>query len=434
MARRSLTSTLIVVVLSLLTAPPAYPKTVTVISQVNISNLKHNSVTITWRTNKPAGCRIEYGETASYGSTTRDSRRLTTRHQVTIRRLKQLTSYHYRIIARDRRGVTARSEDFTFITTEGRSSRRRTLTASSATPASTTLTQPQTEEAVVSATQTPEASAADKPAPILYWAGEDGFLEDGVNPDSGYAATIFEFRIKYLSTENNPPSIHRVYIDKNRDGDFEDSGEVNDMISQGTDYINGVIYSYFSTIPYSEAARSLKYYFEFSDGLSPAQGGVPAGYSPQTAMDGPGVLQTLSISITPNAWNIGEVEVGTTTTMREADKVTVTNDGDGREDFTLVLANPDVWAADSQPGPERFVLNAAFSQYLENIRWDEDTHLVTAEPALSTGARFTGDQNGAGVSPGEARSLYLQFKSPTRTKIVDSESIRLIISCEVPKN
>lgn len=307
MAQRSLSSILTACLLSLLTINPAYSQTTPVISDVNTSKLTSRSATVTWETSQPARCQIQYGETTSYGNVTSDSESLTTRHEVTIPRLKQLTSYHYRIIARDRYGAAAISEDFTFTTKEGRSSRDSTstsnLVADFATPLpSATLIQPPDEETVLSATQTPEAS------------------------------------------------------------------------------------------------------------------------------------QVLSISIAPNAWNIGEVKVGTTTTMSEADKVTVTNNGDGIEDFTLTLVNPEQWLANSQPGAERFVLNAAFSQDPDNIIWDEDNHLVTTEPTLSTGERFAGDQNGVGVLPGESRGLFLQFKSPTQTKIVDSELIRLIVSCEVPKN
>jgi hypothetical protein len=142
----------------------------------------------------------------------------------------------------------------------------------------------------------------------------------------------------------------------------------------------------------------------------------------------------LSISISPNMWNIEKIGAGTTTTMRGTERIVVTNDGNTREDFALSLVNPDRWTADSQPGPNKFVLNAAFSSDPQNIIWDERNHLVTTEHLVSTQTRFAGDQNGINVLPGEGRSLFLQFKSPTKTQVLDSESIRLIISCEVPKD
>lgn len=309
MAQRFLSSTLILFALSLAIAPPAYPQTAPVISNVKVSKIRPKSVTITWRTSRRTRCRIEYGQTTSYGKRTRYSRRLTARHRASLRRLKGHTDYHYRILARDRRGLTASSEDFTFTTAEH-----------------------------------------SVPRPIV----------------------------------TRP-----------------------------------------STRTRRKSAKS-------DSGLTQIE--IPAAHSPRPTIDEPVVSPALSISISPNLWNLGEVEAGTTTTMRELDKVTVTNDGGTREDFTLSLVSPEGWVAGSRPGAERFVLNAAFSNNPDNIVWDERTHLVTTEPAVSTRDRFAGDQNGAGVLPGERRNLYLQFKSPIRTKLTDLESIRLIISCEASKN
>jgi len=142
--------------------------------------------------------------------------------------------------------------------------------------------------------------------------------------------------------------------------------------------------------------------------------------------------QTLSISLSPNSWGIGGIEVGTIVIMENTDKITVLNDGDGRQSYSLSLVNPENWVAQSQPGPEAYVLNAAFSGEPANINWNELDHLVATEPVTSTETRFAGDENGVSVLPGAARSLFLQFKSPTQTQTIDSQSIIFTISAEIP--
>jgi len=243
--------------------------------------------------------------------------------------------------------------------------------------------------------------------------------------------TIFIFRAKYSDNRNQPPMIHKVRIDKNGDGDFNDAGEAGDMRPEGDDFVNGVIYTYTTSIPYCMSPKGISYYFEFSDGLHKATGQIPAGYSPETAISSPAVNQTLSISVSPETWDIGEVEVDTITTMEEDDKVVVLNNGDGRQDLALSLINPHNWEADIEPGEETFTLNAAFSEDVNNIRWDESNHLVTTQATTSTITRFAGDQHGAGVLPNKTRGIFLQFKSPTQTETIDTESITLTISCEV---
>lgn len=178
-----------------------------------------------------------------------------------------------------------------------------------------------------------------------------------------------------------------------------------------------------------EPVTSGRYYYIFRANIywtyaNPASGEITV------TSDSP---QTLGIAVSSNAWNIGEVNIGTTTTMNEAERLTVTNSGDCKEDFVLSLVNPSTWTAGSGPGAETFVLNAAFSQGLGDIAWNEGNHHVTTEPATATESRFAGGENGINISPSEARGLFLQFKSPTQTKVINPESITLIISCEVSK-
>jgi len=42
--------------------------------------------------------------------------------------------------------------------------------------------------------------------PTLTWTGETGFESDGVNPDTGYSNTFFEYRITYTDTDGDEPA------------------------------------------------------------------------------------------------------------------------------------------------------------------------------------------------------------------------------------
>ncbi|RLI52754.1 MAG: hypothetical protein DRP09_17260, partial [Candidatus Thorarchaeota archaeon] len=105
--------------------------------------------------------------------------------------------------------------------------------------------------------------------PTLDWTGETNYVNDGLDPEIGYSSTVFTYRVKYTDPDNDPPSYIRVYIDKNGDGDYSDPGEVNDMSEvnpSDTDYTDGKLYTYSTTIPYGPNTDNCSYYFSASDG------------------------------------------------------------------------------------------------------------------------------------------------------------------------
>lgn len=87
-----------------------------VISAVTAGTLAATSATITWTTNEPADSQIQYGLTASYGSTTTLDTNRVTSHSHGISGLTASTLYHYRVVSKDARGNSTTSGDFTFTT------------------------------------------------------------------------------------------------------------------------------------------------------------------------------------------------------------------------------------------------------------------------------------------------------------------------------
>src|SRR5207253_2316068 len=68
-----------------------------VISGVAVTSVGGTGATIQWATNEASDSQVEYGLTASYGSTTTLDPTLGTSHTVTIGGLAGSTTYHYRV-------------------------------------------------------------------------------------------------------------------------------------------------------------------------------------------------------------------------------------------------------------------------------------------------------------------------------------------------
>lgn len=87
-----------------------------VVSGVSAVDITSVAATITWRTNEAATSQVDYGLTASYGSSTPlDSARMTT-HRMILAGLTPSTLYHYRVRSRDAAGNESVGPDATFQT------------------------------------------------------------------------------------------------------------------------------------------------------------------------------------------------------------------------------------------------------------------------------------------------------------------------------
>ncbi len=87
-----------------------------VISGVSAGSITSSSAVITWTTDELSNSAVDYGLTASYGSTTSDPANVTS-HNISLTGLSANTLYHYRVQSTDGAGNTGISEDFTFQTT-----------------------------------------------------------------------------------------------------------------------------------------------------------------------------------------------------------------------------------------------------------------------------------------------------------------------------
>ena len=99
------------------TLPPAPPDTTPpVISGVSTGSILSGAATISWTTDEGSDSQVEYGATASYGSSSALNTQLVTSHSVTLSGLAAASTYHYRVDSRDAAGNLATSGDYTFTT------------------------------------------------------------------------------------------------------------------------------------------------------------------------------------------------------------------------------------------------------------------------------------------------------------------------------
>lgn len=87
-----------------------------VITGPSVSNVTASSATISWSTNQSTDGVVDYGLTASYGSSVTDPAGVVTNHSVTLTGLSAGTAYHYRVSSNASGGGSAQSGDTTFST------------------------------------------------------------------------------------------------------------------------------------------------------------------------------------------------------------------------------------------------------------------------------------------------------------------------------
>lgn len=169
------------------------------------------------------------------------------------------------------------------------------------------------------------------------------------------------------------------------------------------------------------------YYYEFSAKAKKIEA------QPQSGEVTVKTRSLLSVSVSPDFWHIGEFPLSGVVTMNEENKITVTNDGQAKQSYSLQLINPVSWQ-DSQDfvGSNTYILNAAFSSDANNIVWNETNHALSTIATLCSTTKFAGNQTGVEVAPGEQRNLWLQFKAPDSTTVDGEQEIKVIINAEMP--
>lgn len=149
-------------------------------------------------------------------------------------------------------------------------------------------------------------------------------------------------------------------------------------------------------------------------------------------------IQSVSVNLSGTAWAVGTIAAGQSLQMSETSDITVTNDGNVPESFTLRLTNPAGWTAGSTAGPETYVMKGLLVGSADAPAagdFGTEDVITTASQAASAsifGYAGPSGTNGANVAPGNSADIWLQFSAPTATSVTTQQSIVVTIGASVP--
>jgi len=151
----------------------------------------------------------------------------------------------------------------------------------------------------------------------------------------------------------------------------------------------------------------------------------------------------LGVSVSPDAWDIGIVEDGSVTTMTSEESITVTNNGNVSEVFTLKVTDTGgTWSVGTTytgNTHNTFVIGGIFASTSDTIVAndfieDPNYDVIITEGEKSAGAKtFTcenSSENGVDVPVSGERALWLQFKAPTTTSTFDKQNIVIMVGAQ----
>ena len=144
---------------------------------------------------------------------------------------------------------------------------------------------------------------------------------------------------------------------------------------------------------------------------------------------------TLSISVAPDLWTIGQLTPGEIRAMTSGEALTVQNDGTLTGTLSLHISNPGAgWTPGLSQGIETYVLRGLFCGDT-----DDPTSYFAGDDILGTTATLStpsvfGDvslnNNGTSVLAGEDVSLWFQFEAPLITSRVDEQNMAVTVGIQ----
>ena len=144
-------------------------------------------------------------------------------------------------------------------------------------------------------------------------------------------------------------------------------------------------------------------------------------------------VEIISVAVDTTTWAIGTVAVNT---INVSSEITVTNDGNRQEDFSLNSAYTGGWSSpDETPGADQYAMMALFTDKGVGLIVDgdfgsEDLLSASVTPASSDDYAITGDAAGVkgyDVGNGTTRLMHLNFRAPTS----NTEALEQTISVTV---
>ncbi len=139
-------------------------------------------------------------------------------------------------------------------------------------------------------------------------------------------------------------------------------------------------------------------------------------------------LNTISLSVSPDVWDIGEIEVGETRTMSPSERMEIFNSGNLHLNLGVQYAWSDAvcWWAGTVPALNTFVVRGRFQlDGTVPLLFSPAQDLILGEPKWADDG-ILGD-GGVDIGLGEHRNLWLQFVSPTSSSEYGDNNMILLL-------
>ncbi|MCK4532145.1 DNRLRE domain-containing protein [bacterium] len=204
-------------------------------------------------------------------------------------------------------------------------------------------------------------------------------------------------------------------------GGWVNDAESSPCLDAGAPYSAGTEYTYYDNEPEDNGDR------------------VNMGAYANTEQASRSGIVTLSISVNPSSYDFGTVLKNSTNAATSS--ITVTNNGDVNERYSLHLAAPAGWTCvtDTAPGVEEFRMCGNFQTATAqsshfDIGGTFSDAIGTTQRVCSTGDFAKDDEGetakGYNVPPSEERYLWFRFESPTSTGLTTQQTITVTITAE----
>jgi len=195
------------------------------------------------------------------------------------------------------------------------------------------------------------------------WGATCGY--QGVSPATAVSGSPFEFRVTYTDADDECPAAGniQVWIDKNDDGDFDDTEKLDPTGNDGNPCASGRVYTFNTTLSHAGDGM-LNYRFVASDGTDAATGG-PTGMQSVTVIDS----GLTPVTVCASSCGATSIQAGVTAALG-VDHVTLVYEGTYPENLVLNnsgtnYSNSKVYAA---CGPDATIIsNTGNVVFLQNV-------------------------------------------------------------------
>lgn len=84
------------------------------------------------------------------------------------------------------------------------------------------------------------------------------------------------------------------------------------------------------------------------------------------------------------------------------------------------------------PGADQVAADAAFSNAVGGITWNDTTDRLTGSNVAASGANFLGDQDGMNIAYNATNTLWLRITAPSSSSSTNAKRVRCVVTATTP--